>query len=97
MKLLREHDSLPAIIRISKIKDPITDKGADRQHALLTSPETYLVVSVNGRENDSEAGAAAADARHEEAAGTDGIMQWNNLTAANYSPDSDDDINFLIL
>jgi hypothetical protein len=48
MKLLREHDSLPAIIRISKIKDPITDKGADRQHALLTSPETYLVVSVNG-------------------------------------------------
>ena len=97
MKLLKEHDSMPAIIRLSKIKDPITDKGTDRQHALLTSPETYLVVSVNGQENDTEAGAAAADARHEAAAGTDGIMQWNNLTAANYSPDSDDDINFLIL
>jgi len=97
MKLLREHDSLPAIIRISKIKDPITDKGADRQHALLTSPETYLVVSVNGRENDSEAGNDAANTRYATASGTDGIMQWNNLTAANYSPDSDDDINFLIL
>ena len=97
MKLLREHDSLPAIIRLSRIKDPITDKKTDRQHALLTSPETYLVISVNGRENDSEAGAEAADTRHEEAAGTDGIMQWNNLTAANYSPESDDDINFLIL
>ena len=97
MKLLREHDSMPAIVRLSKIKDPITKKEADRQHALLTSPETYLVISVNGQENDSEAGAEAADARHKTAAGTDGIMQWNNLTAANYSPDSDDDINFLIL
>ena len=97
MKLLREHDSMPAIVRLSKVKDPITKKETDRQHALLTSPETYLVISVNGQENDSEAGNDAANTRYATASGTDGIMQWNNTVAANYSPDSDDDIKFFII
>ena len=97
MKLLRLHDSMPALVRISKVKDPITKKETDRQHAILTSPETYLVISVNGQENDTEAGNDAANVRYATASGTDGIMQWNNLVAANYSPESDDDINFLIL
>lgn len=97
MKLLRLHDSMPALVRISKVKDPITKKETDRQHAILTSPETYLVISVNGQENDTEAGNDAANARYATASGTDGIMQWNNTVAANYSPDSDDDIKFLII
>ena len=97
MKLLREKDSFPALVAISTVQErPGKDNQVQRYPAVLTEPNVYLVISANGREDDSEAGANAVNTRNKEAAGTTGLFTYNNSTAANYSPANDDEMNFLI-
>jgi hypothetical protein len=62
----------------------------------LNEPSVYLVISANGRGDDSEAGANAVNLRNQQAAGTTGLFTYNNTTAANYSPSDDDATNFFI-
>ena len=97
MKLLREKDSFPALVAISTVQErPGKDNQVQRYPAVLTEPNVYLVISANGREDDSEAGANAVNQRNKEAAGTTGLFTYNNSTAANYSPTNDDEMNFFI-
>lgn len=97
MKLLREKDSFPALVAISTMKDAITQTStANRYPAVLTDPAVYLVISSNGRKNDTEGGADAVNQRNQEAAGSSGLLTYNNLTAANYSPADEDSTNFLV-
>ena len=97
MKLLREKDSFPALVAISTVQErPGKDNQIQRYPAVLTEPNVYLVISANGREDDSEAGANAVNQRNKEAAGTTGLFTYNNSTAANYSPTNDDETNFFI-
>lgn len=96
MKLLRDNDSMPALLKISKTEKDITKTTDDRQYAKLTKPVSYMVISVNGQGDDSENGAIALNNRNQTAAGTDGLFIYNNTTAANYSPNEDNQTNFFI-
>ena len=97
MKLLREKDSFPALVAISTVQERVAkDNQVQRYPAILNEPSVYLVISANGRGDDSEAGANAVNLRNQEAAGTTGLFTYNNSTAANYSPSDDDATNFFI-
>jgi len=97
MKLLREKDSFPALVAISTVQQRVAkDNQVQRYPAVLTEPNVYLVISANGRGDDSENGANAVNQRNQEAAGNTGLFTYNNTTAANYSPSDDNETNFFI-
>lgn len=95
MRLLRQHSCMPALVTLSQQKEMTTAKNNTRKTSKQIS-QNYLVISLNGIEDDSDEEATAIDTANEYGSGTVGLLTYNDNTAASYSPVNNGVTNYLV-
>lgn len=95
MKNLREKRFFPALIRLGYQKKHTSRTNLKRNDT--RQRDNYLVISCNGTEADTEAGATQIDTDNQSAANTStGLLTYTSSNSATLSPTSSDITNYIV-
>lgn len=92
MKLLRQERFFPALVEISKLTDPLSPTNFKRSGK--QSRDNYMVISINGNYDNSEAESTNIDTANQQASGN-GLLTFTG-DAGSLSPNSSDDTNYIL-
>lgn len=92
MKLLRQERFFPALVEISKLTDPLSPTNFKRSGK--QSRDNYMVISINGNYDNSEAESTNIDTANQQASGN-GLLTFSG-DSGSFSPNSSDDTNYIL-